>query len=395
MLFRLFLTVVLISMLVSACSIDENQDSRPSSTKRGKSRGTRYRKSDTAISSNTTTGTGDNTKDGAERPADGFGNSFKDLIGQPERSLNEAIDLYVGNKDHPNADELVKGAALACDEKHRDYDAGEVLLTQAIKLEPNNAEAYYQRGRARCCTLNLKDEEALSDFKKALELGLVRAELHEYRARLYDGRHQPEKAIAELDQAIKIRPKQMTYYRNRATLYLGIDKKEEAKKDYDAALKLDPRDSYVYLLRGQLLESMNRNEEALRDYQNASDRKNQDGRFNKRMIALKGQAELLDRMGRYKEAIQVLNDAGKDEESDEEVIALRGRCYAKLGQNELAIKEYSKAIDSAPTFSWQAYLDRSKAYDAIGKHKLAEIDRQESKRLQAEPAEKGLYSPPK
>lgn len=375
---------------MSACSFDGNEDSKPA-TKRGKKR----QKTATTNSSSTNSGTETNTTSGADHPPDGFGSSFKELIGQPERNLKEAIGLYVANKHKPGAKDLLAGALLACDEKHRDYDSGEVLLTETIRLDPKNGEAYYQRGRARCCTLNLKDEEALQDFEQALKLGIVRAELHEYRARLYDGRHQPEKALEELNQAIKIKPQQQMYYRNRATLYLGMDKKEEAKKDYDLALKLDPRDSYVYLLRGQLLESLNKYEEALRDYRNAADPRNQDGKFNKRFVALKGQAQLLSKMGRYKDAIEVLNDKALKEEGDEDVIVFRGRCYAGLGQNDLAVKEYTKAIDSTPTFSWQAYLDRSKAYDALGKHDLAEKDRKESKRLQAEPAEKGLYSLPK
>lgn len=393
MLVRIFLAVFLASLLVCACSDDGKKAAKPNSA-RGKSQRTKPGLSATKGSSNTATGTNSNTTDSAKHPPDGFGSSFKELIGQPQLSLKEAIGQYVANKDRPKVRDLMRGALIAFDDKHRDYDSAEVLLTEIIRREPNNGEAYYLRGRARCCTINMKDDEGLQDFEKALQLGVVSSELHEYRARVYDGRHQPEKALAELDQAIKIKPTQPQYYRTRATLYLGMDKKAEAKKDYDTALKLNPKDAYVYLLRGQLLESMNKNEEALRDYRNASDSRFQEGKFNKRIVALKAQAQILYKMGRFKEAIEALNVAASDENSDEELIVFRGRCHAALGHNDLAIKDFTRAINLAPAFSWQAYLERSKVYDTVGKHDLAQKDRAESKRLQAEPAEKGLYSPP-
>jgi tetratricopeptide (TPR) repeat protein len=98
-----------------------------------------------------------------------------------ERIVMMAQLGHIGGKDLiPQADALLRGLRSNRDQADvimaesfglcAEHDAGEAIedLTQAVTLEPDNAEAYYQRGLAY--TLLGKKDEARSDYEQTLAL---------------------------------------------------------------------------------------------------------------------------------------------------------------------------------------------------------------------------------
>ena len=83
---------------------------------------------------------------------------------------------------------------------------------EAIRLDPNDALAYYNRGRAK---YNLNDKTA---------------------------------AIKDYDEAIRLDPKNAIAYRFRGIAKSGLEDETAAIKDYDEAIRLDPKDELAYLL---------------------------------------------------------------------------------------------------------------------------------------------------
>ena len=66
----------------------------------------------------------------------------------------------------------------------KDFQATANLLTDAINLNPNFTEAYYNRGLAYANLQNY--EQALADFSKAVELNPSLAEAYYYRGNIYN-----------------------------------------------------------------------------------------------------------------------------------------------------------------------------------------------------------------
>lgn len=83
-----------------------------------------------------------------------------------------------------------KGSELLL--RYSKFDEAEQTLTQAIKYDKNNVEAYYYRG---CAKMNAKKyQEAVSDFEKAIELKPDYADAYFNLGRAYFLMHDEDRA---------------------------------------------------------------------------------------------------------------------------------------------------------------------------------------------------------
>ena len=118
---------------------------------------------------------------------------------------------------------------------------------EAIRLNPNSAEAYFNRGKAKRQT-----PSAIADFDEAIRCNPNFADAHFYRGCLKDylapreslvaARHEARRsAIADFDEAIQLdldfRELLHAYYRRGLAKY-NLDRYEEAIVDFDEALRL-------------------------------------------------------------------------------------------------------------------------------------------------------------
>ena len=123
---------------------------------------------------------------------------------------------------------------------------------EAIRLNPDSAEAYFDRGLARA--LLDPDPSAIADYDEALRLNPNFAEAYFHRACLKDylalreflvadRRAGLRSAISDFDEVIRLDPNfrylSDTYYRRGNAKY-NLDQYEAAITDYDEALKIDP-----------------------------------------------------------------------------------------------------------------------------------------------------------
>jgi tetratricopeptide (TPR) repeat protein len=68
---------------------------------------------------------------------------------------------------------------------------------------------------------------------------------------------------------------------------------------------------------------------------------------------------------------------------DDEAYTKRGHAAMLLGNYDLALTDCTHAIELDPGCGARAYDERSKVYERLGKHSLAEIDRGKAKALNA------------
>lgn len=118
---------------------------------------------------------------------------------------------------------------------------------EAIRLNPNSAEAYFNRGKAK-----RQSPSAISDFDETIRLNPNFADAYFYRGCLKDylapresvsaARHEARRsAIADFDEAIRLDlgfPERLHAHYRRGLVKYNLDRYEEAIIDFDEALRL-------------------------------------------------------------------------------------------------------------------------------------------------------------
>ncbi|MCH7787510.1 MAG: tetratricopeptide repeat protein [Chloroflexi bacterium] len=138
-----------------------------------------------------------------------------------------------------------------------------VEYEEAIRLDPQNAEAYYGRGNANLQLGQL--DLALQDFSKAILLDPNNAMAHANRAGVYLVTGKFDLAIEGYGEALRIDPQNIEYYSSRAMAYLNQGQLELAVQDLDTAINLAPDDSQAYISRAMVYTLLGRLEEAEQD----------------------------------------------------------------------------------------------------------------------------------
>ena len=101
-------------------------------------------------------------------------------------------------------------------------------------------------------------DEALADYTEAIRLDPKNAEAYNNRALTYNRKGELDKAITDFNDAIKIKPNTPRLYNNRGLAYAKKGNFDKAISDFTEAIKLDSRHiesygarAYAYSLKGE------------------------------------------------------------------------------------------------------------------------------------------------
>ena len=119
---------------------------------------------------------------------------------------------------------------------------------QAIRLDPQGASAYYNRGNAYC--LKGAFDEAISDYDKAVQLNPNFAEAYSNRGSAYAAKGETDKAIHDYTQAIECKPDFAEAYSNRGNAHLTKGNLCSAIDDCNKAIQLDRGQAEAYYTLG-------------------------------------------------------------------------------------------------------------------------------------------------
>jgi predicted O-linked N-acetylglucosamine transferase (SPINDLY family) len=111
--------------------------------------------------------------------------------------------------------------------------------------------------------------QALVNFDQALKINPQNIEVYFNRAVALQALLRTEEAIQNLDLAITLQPTFADAYNNRGVALLSVRRYEEALQDFDHSLKLTPHRADAYVNRGNALRGLKKNQEALMSYQKA------------------------------------------------------------------------------------------------------------------------------
>lgn len=200
-----------------------------------------------------------------------------------------------------------------------DAPAGIADTTAALKLNPENADAYNIRGAIKTDLLG-NYEEALLDFNNAIRISPDFVDALFSRGITENYLEKFEEAINDFSEVIKLNPFNSSAYCSRGSSKYKLGLKDEALKDYEKALELDPQDSLAYY---------NIFEIRYADYD-------------------------------YEEAIKIINKAIAIKPFDPDFFYGRGITKVQLRDAKGAIEDFNQTIKLKPHYA-NAYLERGMA----------------------------------
>ncbi|MDR1326259.1 MAG: tetratricopeptide repeat protein [Treponema sp.] len=147
------------------------------------------------------------------------------------------------------------------------YDQAIDDYNQTIRVEPNYAAAYNNRGRSYYAKGDY--DKAIADFNQAITLDPNYADAYNNRGRAYYAKGDLDRALADYNQAITLDPESPLAFNGRAYVYLAQKDHERAYTDARQAIKLWPREPTWYITTAEIFLSMGNNTRAITDLENA------------------------------------------------------------------------------------------------------------------------------
>ena len=161
-------------------------------------------------------------------------------------------------------EEFFKGLTY---QNRRNYERAVEHYTEALRLNPQLAEAYINRGNTY---LNIGDfDRALSDYTEAIRIKPNFAMAYNNRGNAYAKKGDYDRAIEEYTKAIEINPDSAEAYYNRGNAYYNKDDFNRAIADYTKTIQLNPDDADDYNNRGAAYYSKGDFDHAIIDYTKA------------------------------------------------------------------------------------------------------------------------------
>lgn len=181
-------------------------------------------------------------------------------------------------------------------------------------------------------------DEAIKEFKKAIELDPNSAHAHDNLATVYAEKKQFREALAEYLTAIKLEPESATAHYNLA-VFLSTHGNDFAVAQYQEAISIEPDYPDAHLNLGLAHADAGRVEEAMKELRTAIDLDAADPFPRHELAAL-----MMDE-GDFRSAITHLKEVTRLDAKNFEAWLDLGICYAQKGFYAEAERAYEKAAE--------------------------------------------------
>jgi len=193
--------------------------------------------------------------------------------------MTETLSGRTGEEAGAAVNAITAGENIA-DEKRDNDDKTIADYTEAIRRNPNDSEAYKRRGKAydkdysnaradlasvdNPDTLNFSDarkklevllDKAIADYTMAIRINPNDNEAYKLRGEAYTVNNNYDKVIADYTEAIRIDPNDSETYKKRGKAYTANHDYDKAVADYTEAIRINPNDSDAYKLRENVILS--------------------------------------------------------------------------------------------------------------------------------------------
>jgi tetratricopeptide (TPR) repeat protein len=220
---------------------------------------------------------------------------------------------------------------------------------KAIELDPQLARAYAHRALS---FLGKKDyATALLDCDEAIRLAPPDAYGHNVRGLVLSARGDRAGAVAHYSKAIQLNPRDAVVYANRAWAHYEQGENDRAVADFGEAVRLDPKYAWAYNGRGNAHLAKKDYERAVRDYFAAAEH---DFRFPASVRTNIGYALYLAK--RPEEALKWFTEALAFDPRYARAHFWRGAVYEDHEEYGSAEREYRAAVELDATYATRAPL---------------------------------------
>ena len=131
---------------------------------------------------------------------------------------------------------------------------------QAIELEPDNYFAYFQLAKSECALG--EPTRAIDHLDKATGIKDDFAEGYALRANIYLAMKRENDALADVEKLMELTPEDETAYLLRGRIYELLDDTDAAFADYQQAIELNPFNEEAWLMAGHLMLTREKYDEA-------------------------------------------------------------------------------------------------------------------------------------
>lgn len=278
-----------------------------------------------------------------------------------------------------------------------EYDEAYDSYSNAIRMSPQDASLYFERGNLSFlrlaslierASLSADEREELSlhdisllvrrycslalyDFNEAISLEphidifyYMRGSLQLFEATPC---YNTAAAIENFDKAIQLNPSNAVYYMERGKAHISLGRHKQAADDLHKAAAIKGHDYQFYYDIGKLYEKIGMRKEALSFYKQTMEQAPHDRleTLNRSLVLLRG-GNNTDLIRDYTELIAKRPEAAQ-------LYAMRGRCYSESEKFQEAIKDYSVVLGLQPD-NKEIYMDRGLLYDHLGKKQKGQQD---------------------
>jgi tetratricopeptide (TPR) repeat protein len=247
-------------------------------------------------------------------------------------------------------------------------------LSEAIKLKPDDAEAYFHRGRAYS---RLKEYDlALQDLNDSIRLNPNTANAYINRGYVHEMLRHDLLAIEDYSKAIRLKPDHIEAYYHRSNFYHRLGKRYNsqnyslaqqhfllATQDYNEIIRLKPDHALTYFNRADVYTYLGQNDLAVQDFSATI-------RLKPDMVAAYYERGQCWPKYRYDLKILDFSEAIKLKPDDASAYYYRATAYKDLRQYTLAFNDYTQAIRLSPDF-WDAYYNRGSLHESLGQYEAA------------------------
>ena len=149
----------------------------------------------------------------------------------------------------------------------KDYDGAITNLTEASKkvvLGQNRFWLYVNRGAAEI--QKKRYDEAIKDFTEAIKIDPSQADPYERRGLAYETKKESESALADYDRAIELDPNRGLSHLQRGKIHFDRGEIDKALTDYNEVVRIWPNYGHAYLMLGRSHLQRGELESALADF---------------------------------------------------------------------------------------------------------------------------------
>jgi tetratricopeptide (TPR) repeat protein len=151
---------------------------------------------------------------------------------------------------------------------HSKYNKAFQDFSKAIELNPSYLKAYWARATVRS-SKSESERAIMDDYDRAIKIAPDNAEAYYERGGGYLKYDREELALADYTRAIAIDPNYADALINRGSIYVRKGDFFNAFQDYDKAIGANPRKALAYTVRGEAYAKKGDREHALADFRKA------------------------------------------------------------------------------------------------------------------------------